>query len=828
MRHALRSLLKHPGFTLVAVLTLALGLGVNAAAFSFVRDMVLLPRAQHAHNNLASLYMKRSGPSSDFRRFSYGEFTSLRESRDIFTNVTAYTLHWAAVGHGDEVKRSLISFVPENYFGTFGLQPHAGRFFTAAEALPGADLPVVIANHTFWQRMGGRADFVGSEIRINRRAFTVVGIAPQGFGSVNASLGPEVWLPFGALQSLFGSDLRAPRSHDLYLIGNLAPELSLDAARERASVLAARLDAVEPADEPRALVLARPGLFDLGSTRPSEENEIGFFATLTLLLAFTVLLVACLNLANMLLARGTERRKEIAIRLSLGASRAQVVRQLLLEGLVLAVLGGAAGLLLAVWTGELLLGWAQDAFAAGPFAMTIQPALDLSLLIASAGLSGVATMLFSLVPALRSTRIDLVEDLKQQPGSPARAGNWNRFFSLRNMLLVGQLALSLMLLFCAGLFLLGARAARDSDPGFSTTGQVVANIDYSFAGLGREEIASRQQGLLEQSRSIPGVASVALASSVPFNFELRYRPVFAAGQPLMDQGKPASARHAGTTAVTRGYFGTLGIPLLRGRDFSEAESTDPHSRPVAIIDETLARALFPNEDALGRHIVFEATASTDRVVEIIGIVRSARDDVFAASAPWRVYRPLAQSPEPNVYVHLELDSGVAPTPALDRLRAALRSADSAGLLLSVRPLGDYLDKNINFLLVKLAAKAFSGFAVVAIALAVVGVYGLKAYAVAQRTREIGIRLALGAQTSDIVALFVRQGAAQIAVAVAAGVVLAFLAGQALSKMLYRVDGFDPFLLVAATLLVAVVALLASWLPARRATRVDPLTALRAE
>jgi predicted permease len=823
----LRSLTKSPGFTAIAIVTLALGLGVNAAAFAFVRDMLLHARVEQSRHHLVALYTKSSDSKQDFRRFSYDEFTSARSSREIFSDVTAYSLGWAAVGRDNDVKRSLVTFVPENYFAAFGVQPLAGRFFTAKEAAPGANVPVVIADHTFWQRMGGRADFIGSEIRINRHAFTVIGIAPQGFGSVNVSLGPEVWLPFGMEQSLFGTDLRAPHTYDLYLIGNLRPGLSLANARGRAPALAGRLNELHAGEEPHTLVLARPGLFDLGNIRPSEEGYVTLFATLTLGLAAAVLLVACLNLANLLLARGAERRKEIAIRLSLGASRIRIVRQLLAEGLALAAAGCGGALLLSVWSRDLLMEWAKSAFAASPFTLTIQPAIDPLLLITLAVLSGVATILFSLVPALRSSRVDLVADLKRQPGLASHSGHWNRFFSLRHTLLMGQLALSLMLLFSAGLFVRGARAASKLSPGFSTERQIVAGVDFDLTGLASAEITRHQQALLEKARTLPGVASAALASAVPFNFELPFVPVRATGRPAVDQGRPAAKLYAGSTAVTRGYFGTLGISLLRGRDFTEAESREPNTRAVAIVDESLASTLFPHEDALGRHL--DLGGAPSREVEIVGIVHSPRDQVWEQTAPRRIYRPLAQMPEARISLHLQLEPGLQLNVELDRMRRELRAiAEPIALLLSVRPLAGYLDKNINVLLVKLAASAFSGFALVAIVLAVVGIYGLKAYAVAQRTREIGIRLALGAQVSDIVALILRQGAAQVAVAAVAGIALSLLAGHALSKMLYRVAAFDPLLLAGATVMLVVVALFASWLPTRRATKVDPMVALRAE
>jgi predicted permease len=337
--------------------------------------------------------------------------------------------------------------------------------------------------------------------------------------------------------------------------------------------------------------------------------------------------------------------------------------------------------------------------------------------------------------------------------------------------------------------------------------------------------------LLEEGRNIPGVSSAALSTAVPYNFELRYFHVYPAGRPIVQDGKPTSGRRAGYTAVSHNYFSTLGIPLLRGRDFTAAESSQRETRGTAIIDESLARALFPDEDALGRHIVLnpaEAVGHPDREIEIVGIVRSPQDDIFQANAPLRLYRPLGQMHESNAYLHLKVSTPQAQSTVLDHVRRELSDLDRSTPLLSVRPLTDFLHKNINLLLVQMAASAFSVFGLVAVVLAVVGVYGLKAYAVAQRTREIGIRLALGAQARDVLKLILRQGAAQVAVAAAAGIALALLAGQALSKMLYRVEPFDPVLLTLASLVTIGAALLACWIPARRATRVDPAVALRSE
>jgi predicted permease len=830
LRLAFRQLAKSPGFTFVAVITLALGLGVNATVFAAVRDLVLHPLTQQTRQKIVAVYTARVGPSPDFRPFAYSEFKLLQESKEIFRDLTAFNLRMAAIGQRGDYKRSFISFVPENYFSTFGIQPMAGRFFLPAETEPGAGISVVVANHTFWQRMGGRADFVGSQIQVNRRTFTVIGIAPAGFGGLHASIGPDLWLPFGALEQLYGTNLLMPDDKSLYVFGNLQSGVTLESAQQQSDVLATRLNSLRIEPEPRRLVLGPPSRFSLGSAAPVDESFLILFATLSMGLAIAVLLVACLNLANMLLARGSARKKEIAIRLSVGGSRGRIVRQLLTEGLVLSLLGAGVGLVVSVWAGDAMLNWAQGTFDSGPFAMTIHPAIDSSLVITSLVMSVIATIVFSLVPALRATRIDLVTDLKQQPGISTSTERWSRFFSLGHSLLMAQLALSLMLLFCAGLFVRGSFAATERDPGFDREGQVVANVDYGFAELSRDEMIRRQSSLLERAGRFPQVTSAALASGVPFNFELNSVKVFPAGTPV-PKDSPNSGPRVGSTTISHGYFATLGVPVLRGRDFSAAESTQPGSRGVAIIDESLARKLFPDTDAVGRFIVLnaaEAVGNSENALEVVGIVRSAHDDVFEQAAPYRLYRPFAQKPEANTYLHLRVTQPHAEAAVIDHVRSQLQDLDPATPLLSVRRLEDYLQKNINLLLVQMAAFAFTILGLVAVALALVGVYGLKAYAVAQRTREIGIRLALGAQTADVVRLIVCQGAAQIAVAAAVGVGLAVIAGQALSKMLYRVEPFDPLLLIAAATTIGTSALLACWLPARRASRVDPSTALHAE
>jgi putative ABC transport system permease protein len=825
MRHALRSLSKSPGFTTIAIFTLALGLGVNAITLSWVRDAVLRPLLRDRQAKVVTLHTAQEN-LREFRPFSHDEFAALRGSHEVFSDVAAmhYSVH--PIGRGEVLRRRMVGLVSENFFTLLQAQPAQGRVFSSEESRPGARIPVVVASHAFWQRLGAPANFLGSALWINRRDYTVIGVMPPGFGGLHATIGPDIWVPLGEAEELAGWDLLQPGATQLLLVGSLQPDLSLETARSRLPAIERRLEALPRADQdPRRVIIEPPARFSLGSARPEEEGFLNVFASIAMGLSITVLLVACLNLANMLLARGMARRKEIAIQLSLGAGRARVIRQQLTEGLLLSLAGGAVGLLFCLWCGDYLDRKSAEAFSAGFFALNSHPFIDPTLIAAIFAFCLVATLISSLGPALRNTQLNLIDELKLQPGDPAASGRWNRFFSLRHCLVMAQLALSLALLFSAGLFIRGAWAARAIDFGFQPAGRFATFLDHG-AHLSSNEIRRRQQAILERAATLPGVKHAALASNVPYNFELSWRPVFASNL-TGDKTRPGFP--AGYTAVSHGYFATLGIPLLRGRDFTRAEATESGGPFVAVIDTTLARTLFGDADPLGRHFfVNQADAQADRLeraVEVIGIVNSPRDDVFTENAPPRFYRPLGQAPEKHVYLHVSAPHASAIT---GTLRAELRALDPELAALPIQPLSDFIDKNINTLTVDLAGTVFGGFGLVALVLAVVGVYGVKAHAVARRTREIGIRLALGAQTSDVMRLIMKQGVWQTLTGLFVGMLLAFGAGKILSHMLYRISPLDPFAFGLSAIVLTAAALLACWLPARRATRIDPIIALRME
>ena len=690
--------------------------------------------------------------------------------------------------------------------------------------------------------MGSRADFVGSTLQINGQPYTVIGIAADGFSGANALIAPDIWAPIGVrsqLGSAFGDsetmhDLMNPKNYAFNLTGRMRPGLTIDMAKSRLPVLAQRLTAVQPADSEgaRELQIQTPSRFSL-STQPEDDGPITLIATLLTAMAGAVLLIACLNLANMLLARATSRSKEIAVRLAVGASRWRIVRQLLCEGFLLALCGGAIGLVLSAWCNDLLLQQLRSLLASINFSFVVKLRPDAVVLSVTFLFCLLATMLFSLGPALKSTKADLVNDLKQQVGESARVGRFNRFFAPRNISVMAQIALSLMLLFAAGLFFRGALKAAGLNPGVVAAGDLISEFDFTL--VKKEPAESRRLifAMAERARELPGVTASAVGTMLPYADFTNTRRVLRTKDTMPNDPKaPDPSVNSLYTAVTTGYFDALGVKLLRGRDFTQGECESKESRRVAIIDEEMAKKLFPNEDAIGQHVRYTQAPKdgAPNDLEIIGIVSKHRHDIQNDSIVCRLFVPLAQGYNGQTYFHVRLNTQdrLVVVAIMPTLRQALREIDPDLPLLQMTPYVDLMEKSPNLWIVKLGAMLFGAFGCIALLLAVVGVYGVKAYAVACRTREIGIRMALGAHRKDVFALIMRQGAMQTALAVSVGLLLSLAAGRVLSQILYGVSPTDPFALIASSLMLAAAALLACFLPARRATYVNPITALRTE
>jgi predicted permease len=838
LRAGFRAVRRSPGFSAVAILTLAVAIGVNSAIFSLVHGLLLRSPVPAKPEEVVCVYSARQDAAREFRQFSLAEFTALRGSHEVFADVAAVNFNYAAVGRGEGLHRSFAFMVSENYFSLMGAQPAAGRFFAADECRPNARQRVVVASHELWRQHGGLPDFVGSILLVNGQPHTVVGVAPPGFSGINALIAPDLWLPFGLFADVapaFGPapvspDLASPGNYTLNLVGRLQPGLTLAAARTRLPVLAERLTALQPPDSAsrRELVLARP--FSVGPT-PQDDGPIRLVGALLLGMAGLVLVIACLNLANMLLARGAARAGEIAVRLALGATRGQIIRQLLTEGLVLALLGGALGILFCFWANALLQNLGTDLLRSMSFSLVLRLQPDVTVVAVTFVGCLLATLLFSLGPALQATRADLVHDLKNPGG--AVAGRWNRFFAGRHLLIMVQMTLSLVLIFAAGLFIRAAMHAGGPDAGFKTGGVLLAEIDFSLAHTSPIEATRRMLAAVDRIRGLPGVQAAGLSTLVPYTNEVTTTRVVPAGTaPLPGKETGATPRGFGAiyAAITPGYLGSISATILRGRDFTENEARDSGAPPVCIIDEGLAAKLFPGQDALGRH-VREARGGQAGEWEVVGLVARHNQDVLdkGRAAP-RFYVPFGRADHAAVFLTASCpgQDSAALLNSASLFRGELRQLDPDLPVLQLVPYTTYVGKSYNLWMGRLGAVMFGVFGGIALLLAMLGIYGVKAYAVERRTREIGIRVALGADRREVFFLIIKQGAQQTACAVVFGIALSLPAGRALASLLVGVSATDPLVLGLAAGVLGFATLLACIFPARRATRISPLTALRSE
>lgn len=842
-KFAFRQLLKSPGFTSIAVITLGLAIGVNSAIFALINGVVLRSPIPLRPQEVVNIFSARQNASHDYRQLSWLEYRELRENGgDVFSDVAALEFAVAGIGRDHEMRRSFAFLTSENFFDVMGAKPFRGRFYNAEECKPNANLAVVVASYGFWKRMGARADFVGSTLQVNGQPYTVVGIAPDGFSGASSLVAPDIWVPIGMraqLGSAFGDsetmhDVTNPKNYTFNLAARLRPGLTVETAKSRLPVLAQRLTAIQPegSEGARELQIQNPSRFSM-STQPEDDGPITLIATLLMFMAGAVLLIACLNLANMLLARGTARSKEIAVRLAVGASRWRIIRQLLCEGLLLAICGGLVGLVLSTWSNDLLLQQLQGLLSSVNFSVIINLRPDITLLAVTFLFCLLATMLFSLGPALKATKADLVNDLKQQAGEPARHGRFSRFFAPRHISVMAQIALSLMLLFAAGLFFRGAIKAAGLYPGFNPAGDLIAEFDFTLVKKQPAEARRLIFAMKDRARQLPGVIASATGTMLPYaDFTNSRRVIRMKDAMPTDPKAPDPSVNCLYTAITTGYFDALGVKLLRGREFTQAECEQKDARRVGIIDEELAKKLFPNEDPIGQHVRYTQPPKdgAPNDIEIVGLVSRHLHAVQSDTLVTRLFVPLAQGYSGQTYLHVRLNSrdrnavlGLMPT-----LRHALNEIDPELPLLQMMPFSDLMEKSPNLWIIKLGAMLFGTFGCVALLLAVVGVYGVKAYAVACRTREIGIRMALGAHRKDVFALIMRQGALQTALAVSVGLLLSLAAGRVLAQILYDVSPTDLFSLITSSLMLAAAALLACFLPARRATHVNPITALRTE
>jgi putative ABC transport system permease protein len=836
LRYGMRTISRNPGFAALAVLVLALGIGVNTAIFSLVNATLLKPLKIENPDEIVGLYSRSTEKPDTYRGFSYPNYVEIRDRNIIFSSLAAHDLAIVGINEGETTRRTFAELVTGNYFSTFGVHLFQGREFTPDEETPGSEIPVAIVSYGYWNKRAKDPDLIGKVIRVNSRSYTIIGIAPEGFTGTMALLSPEVWLPLG-MHAASGFDLDGdkrsladPGYHQLFVVGRLRSGLSQEQADSQLGVLASQLEKEYPelTDHQTLIVHSRSriGL----NTRPDELSGVTAASTLVSAMAGVVLLIACLNLANMMLARGTSRRKEIAIRLALGGSRRRLIRQLLTEGLLLSLAGGATGLLLSYWGMQLLTNSLE---AVIPFGIVPIAGLDVRVLIATLGFCLLSTLVFGFGPAWKCSRPNVVPDLKESVGGEVFYAGKRRWLAARNLLVVGQLALSLVLLAAGGLFLRGALEAAGVDPGFRMDRSVLIELDAGLIGYDDTRGLRVYSDLVERLRALPGVEQVSLAATVPFgNVRLGERVRPAGGAPVIESDPNDRSVSAGFNAIGADYFRALDVQLLRGRFFNRSETENDSAAPVAIINDELARRLFPGKDALGQNIQY-GDADTEegrRIFEIVGIVPTLQHSLIPARAEPYVYVPFGQGYRSNVHLHIAVSprGKGAEDDLLQAVRREIRSADANMPVLNARSFHDHFDTSAELWLVRTGARLFSVFGALALFLAAAGVYGVRAYMVAQRTREIGIRMALGATRRDAVRLVLREGFSLTLSGLGIGLVLALMTGQLLSSMLYRVSATDPAVFVVTPLVLMVVSLLACYVPARRAATVNTMVALRHE
>ncbi len=836
-RFALRLLARQPGFSALAVLTLALAIGANSTIFSVVNGLLFRPVVDERTGAYVGVYLAQRDASRKFRPFSHAEFTLLRESNGVFGDVAA--LSFSQVGLADEsgLRRAFAFLISDNFFGLGGARPVAGRFFDAAETRPNAARHVVVAGFQLWQRHGGRPDFIGSTLRLNGQPYTVIGVAPEGFSGVTAILAPELWLPLGVFPEIvpaFGGsrtagDLADPANHALALFARLRPGLTIGTAQGSLRPIADRLDALAPADDHVAheLVLAKP--FSISPT-PNSSRPLALVSTLTLCMSTLLMLIASLNLANMLLARGAARSTEFAIRLALGCTRARIIRQLVVEGLALALAGGIAGTLLSSWAIAVSQRALESRVASMGLVVTTRLQPDLRVLGFTVLGCVVATLVFSLGPSVKSSRVNLVRDLKAPPGLGGESGAWDRLFSGANLLVTVQATLSLVLLFAAGLFLRAALQSTAAPVGLNPRAMIVAELDFSLTPAPRAESVRRALAAAERLRAVPGVGAAGASTLVPFaNLSPTGRLVpLAAG--LGATGKEPRGSVGVLGAIAPGFLESLGVRVIRGRDFTEGEARGIGRDAVCLVDERMAARLFPSAEAVGQRVrLTEAPFGGE--MEVVGVVSRHTQDVQDNKEPFpRIYVPLSLGYAPTIFLNVGSTEGSLQ--AARRLSAQLHKElldlDPDLPLVGLRPFAEHMLDSISLWQIRLGAWVFGLFGGLALAMATIGIYGVKAYAVSRRTREIGIRMALGADRRGVFGLILRQGLGQLAFACAVGLVLSLLTGRALAAYLVGVRPADPLVFGLAAGCLALATVAACWLPARRATKVDPVIALRAE
>ncbi len=812
LRQAARMLLKSPGFTAVALLTLALGIGANTAIFSVVDKLIVRPLPVARPDRLVLLGTQYDG-NKFFDDFNYPLYRDYQRGNAVFTQLTAIADRTVGLGDGGATERSRALLVSGNYFAMLGVEAAVGRTFAADEGVEVDDADVVVLSHGFWRRRyGSDPGVIGRRVTVNNQSFTIIGVAPRGFEGTMRGEAPDIYLPFTTAGQI--EPARPGRDHPLKtrfrtwhrIMGRLRDGISFNQARPEMQKLAREIYAVAPDNTDTNLCLF-PGA--QGYTDGVTEAQL----PLLLVLATTglVLLIACANLANLQLARAGARSRDFAVRLALGAGRGRILRAQLTESLLLAVFGGGLGLLVARLVTEAVAG-----FSISGASFQLEGGLNGRVLAFSLGVTVISALLFGLVPGWSASRAELGRGLKSGMSEPKGGGT----FTPRGGLVVFQVALSLFVLVGAGLCLRSFEKLQRVDPGFEPSRVELSSFDLGLNDYSDIKAGQFYQQLLQHALALPGIESAGVASATPLDGN---RGGMSIAGLEGYQPKEGERPWADLSTVSPGFFKTLHVAVLKGRDFGPAETAT--SPKVVIINETLARKYWPDGQAVGKHIVTGGFKSrTTESWEIVGVTRDMVSGRLREAPSPAIFRPMAQSS--GKAMTLCVRSGMNAAMVFPAIRGLVQALDANVPVFNARTMEQQKDQTLS--LERLATTLLACFGALALLLAALGLYGSLAFLVSRRTREIGVRMALGAQISDVVGMVLRNGLGLAGAGLVLGLAGAVGATRVLRGFLYEVQPLDPLTIGAVTAGLAVVAFAACYLPARRAAKVDPMVALRSE
>jgi predicted permease len=804
VKYSLRTLRKSPGFTITAVLSLAIGIGATTAIFALVNGLLLLPLpGVRQQEKLVNTFMKETN-DPELEGFSLPDYREFRDTNNVLDGFAVYTARSLSLTRNGESQLVASQIVSGNYFSMLGTHPLHGRFFLPEEdATPGTH-PVVVVSSTLWhRRFGSDPHLVGKQLVLNGIPFTVIGIAPPGFGGTYIGFVYDMWIPTAMAEAVAKRPILNDRSKRwLEGVARLRPGVSLAQANAALSTISRRMAQEYPEDRNFDIVLRPLTGFD----EDLHGGVIEFLIVLTAVSLF-VLLIACANVANMLLARATVRGREIAIRIALGMSRRRLIAQLLTESLVLALLGGAAGLFLAQWGVVLLRQFDPPA----NLPLVFDLSLDLRVLSFALVISVIAGLSFGLVPARQTANPELVPALKDTGTGGGRRS------LLRSAFVVVQVALSLLLLVTAGLFLRALQRATAADLGFDPKGVETVTLDPSVLGYDAARAQDLFTRLADRVRTLPGVESVALSSSTPLGLGNLFGGSRSAVQvPGVSPPPGQDSFKLESDVINSSYFDVLRIPLVRGRPFTADDRKDV--APVAIVNEAMAKHFWPGQDPIGKTFLRDG-----KTTQIVGIAKNSKYIRVNESPRDHLYLPYPQSAALGLTLFVRTNGD--PNAVAPALRNEIRTLAPDLPVLNLMTLAESI--SIARMPQRVAATVASILGLVGLLLAAVGIYGVVAYSVAQRHREIGIRMALGALPGSVLRLVLRQGVKLALFGVVVGGMAAFGLGRLLESLLFGLSASDPVTYLGIALLLVGTALAASLLPARRAARIDPMTAFRA-